>query len=219
MSATDPRPGFLAIWSDVDAPAETDYLHWMTREHALERLGIPGFIAMRMFRALDVEMRRYFILYELEHAGVVASDAYLARLNHPTAWTQRTMARVSNFIRGGGHIEAVVGTGHGGFLTAQTLKRAAMADPSGLAAVAANSDRIAAARVLATDHGRTSIQTREKDLRAGDSSFDGLLVIEGLDAPAVRAAFSDVVRHAPSLAIGGDGSPTVYETIFSRPRR
>ena len=26
--------GFLAIWSDVKAEQETDYLHWLTREHA-----------------------------------------------------------------------------------------------------------------------------------------------------------------------------------------
>jgi len=36
-------PGFLAIWSDVPAEQETDDLHWMTREHAQERLAIPGF--------------------------------------------------------------------------------------------------------------------------------------------------------------------------------
>lgn len=219
MTATDPHPGLLAIWSDVEASAETDYLHWMTREHALERLAIPGFIAMRMFRALDVDVRRYFILYELEHAGVVGSDAYLARLNHPTAWTQRTMARVSNFIRGGGRVEAAAGRGQGGFLAAQILGRAAMTEASGLAAMAAKSDCIASTRVMATDHDRTSIQTREKGLRAGDSSFDGLLLIEGLDAPAVRAAFSAVVRRAPSVTSGGDAALTVYETIFALPRR
>jgi hypothetical protein len=37
------RPGFLAISSDVPAEQETDYLHGMTREHAQERLAIPGF--------------------------------------------------------------------------------------------------------------------------------------------------------------------------------
>jgi hypothetical protein len=63
--------GFLAIWSDIDPAAETDYLHWMTREHAIERVSIKGFLAMRMFRALDVNARRYFILYDLESAGVV----------------------------------------------------------------------------------------------------------------------------------------------------
>jgi hypothetical protein len=34
--------GFLAIWSDVARGEETNYLHWLTREHTAERLGIPG---------------------------------------------------------------------------------------------------------------------------------------------------------------------------------
>ena len=79
--------GFLAIWSDIDPAAETDYLHWMSREHAIERVSIPGFLSVRLFRALDVDARRYFILYELENAGVVGGPDYLARLNQPTPWS------------------------------------------------------------------------------------------------------------------------------------
>src|SRR3954452_7470960 len=105
--------GFLAIWSDIDAAAETDYLHWMSREHAIERVSIPGFLAMRMFRALDVDARRYFILYELEHGGVVSGPDYLARLNQPTPWSQRIMPQLGNFARGGGHVAAAFGTVRG----------------------------------------------------------------------------------------------------------
>ena len=36
--------GFLAIWSDVRLEGETDYLHWLTREHTSERLGVDGFL-------------------------------------------------------------------------------------------------------------------------------------------------------------------------------
>ena len=50
MNAND---GFLAIWSDIDAEHETDYLHWLTREHTAERVGVPGFLAVRVFRARD----------------------------------------------------------------------------------------------------------------------------------------------------------------------
>jgi len=41
--------GFLAIWSDVEPAGETDYLHWLTREHVQERLSVPGFRAVRIF--------------------------------------------------------------------------------------------------------------------------------------------------------------------------
>src|SRR5437016_14150544 len=101
--------GYLAIWSDLAPEDETDYLHWMTREHAAERVGVEGFLAMRLFRAIGTPERRYFVLYELESADVVGGPDYLARLNAPTPWSQRIMPRLGNFVRGGGHIEASAG--------------------------------------------------------------------------------------------------------------
>ena len=35
--------GFLAIWSDVEAQEETNYLHWLTREHTAERVSVRVF--------------------------------------------------------------------------------------------------------------------------------------------------------------------------------
>jgi hypothetical protein len=207
--------GFLAIWSDIDPAAETDYLHWMTREHAIERVSIPGFLAMRMFRALDVEARRYFILYELANAGVVGGADYLARLNQPTPWSQRIMPQLRNFARGGGHVAALSGAGRGGFIAALRLDAAAAAEAADVAAAAAKLDRIASVRVLATDRAQTSIQTREKGMRLGDRSFDGLLLIEGVDAPAVRTAIDQAVTR---LRIAEPGDPTIYTTIFALDR-
>ena len=63
--------GYLAIWSDLAPEYETDWAHWMTREHAAERVGIGGFLACRIFRALGAAVNRYFILYELENEQVV----------------------------------------------------------------------------------------------------------------------------------------------------
>jgi len=57
--------GFLAIWSDVAASDETDYLHWLTREHTAERVGIEGFLANRVFRALGTDIARVFSLYDV----------------------------------------------------------------------------------------------------------------------------------------------------------
>jgi hypothetical protein len=208
--------GFLAIWSDIEPAAETDYLHWMTREHAIERVGIPGFLAMRMFRALDVDARRYFILYELENAGVVGGPEYLARLNQPTPWSQRIMPQLRNFARGGGHVAAASGTGRGGFIAPLRLDAAAAARAAEVAAAAAKIDRVASVRVLATDHAQTSIQTREKGMRAGDRSFDGLLLVEGVDAASVRAAIDLAVAK---LEMAGPIDRAVYATIFALDRR
>ena len=57
--------GFLAIWSDVTRERETDYLHWLTREHTSERLGVDGFLSVSVYRARRPDVCRYFIHYEL----------------------------------------------------------------------------------------------------------------------------------------------------------
>jgi hypothetical protein len=201
--------GFLAIWSDIDAAVETDYLHWMTREHAIERLSIPGFRAMRMFRALHIDTRRYFILYELDSSDIVGGADYLARLNNPTPWSQRIMPQLRNFVRGGGHVVATSGTGQGGFIVAQPLNTPA--NGLTLAASVIKSERISSVRVLATDHAQTSIKTREKGMRIDDRSFDGLLLIEGLDETAVRSAIATLAKPP--------NDPTIYSTIFALDRR
>lgn len=202
--------GFLAIWSDISSENETDYLHWFSREHAIERLSVPGFLSVRLFRALDISERSYFILYELADESLMNSEAYLARLNQPTAWSQRIMPILGNFARGGGRVAARSGRGQGGFAAALRLDVAA-ADLAGLAEQGVAQDRIAAVQVLATDHARTSVQTSEKKLRDKDRSFDTLLVIEGLDAAAVRTALAFLAREREALA----GPATVYETVFA----
>lgn len=178
--------GFLAIWSDVPPEHETDYLHWLTREHAFERLSVAGFLGVRVYRALRRDVCRYFIHYGLAAPAVLASAAYLERLNAPTPWSQRIMPMLGNFARSGGRVAAEAGQGRGCVLAAIKLERLPK-DDSKLASIA-GSDRIVAARLLETDLDRTSIATREKGMRAGDRIFAGLLLIEGLDELAVSTA-------------------------------
>ena len=140
-------------------------------------------------------MHRYFIHYELASSDVLASNAYLERLNGPTPWTQRIMPTLGNFARGGGRVIAGTGRGHGCVLAAIKLDfRPLSFDLS-----------LVAARWLETDAGRTNIATREKSMRAGDDSFARLVLIEGFDEAAVTA-----VAEAH-----GFGSPTdLYSHIF-----
>jgi hypothetical protein len=180
--------GFLAIWSDVPAEHETDYLHWLTREHTCERLGVEGFLGVRVYRALRRDLCRYFIHYELTSSVVLSRAAYLERLNAPTPWSQRIMPTLGNFARGGGRVVTEAGKGHGYVLAAIKLDPLPEDIRDDRLASIATSDRIIAARLLETDLDRTSIATREKGLRAGDQVFAGLLLIEGLDELAVSAA-------------------------------
>ena len=210
--------GYLAIWSDLAPEDETDWMHWITREHAAERVGIEGFLACRIFRALGTAANRYFILYELQNPETVGSPQYLARLNEPTPWSQRIMPRLQNFARGGGRVVASAGIGQSGVLAVLPLDGGPPGDAAALTSELAGFDRIAAARVLLTDQAQTSIQTREKGMREKDESFAGLLLIEGLDEAAVRDALWHL-RAAHKFEPGAIDTLPLYRLFFSLPKR
>lgn len=210
--------GFLAIWSDLAPEDETDWAHWMMREHAIERLGVDGFLACRVFRALGGTANRYLILYELATSDAVAGPSYLARLNAPTPWSQRIMPRLRNFARGGGQVAASAGIGQGGVLAALPLLAEPEWDREALCRDLAAEDRIAAARILLTDLAQTAIQTNEKRLRRADDSFAGLLLIEGLDEASVRHALARLPSLAPGLDAQMDET-SLYAVRFNLDRR
>jgi len=205
--------GFLAIWSDLSPEDETDWSHWITREHAAERLGVDGFLTCRIFRATGTLANRYFILYALRGAEVIGSDAYVARLNAPTPWSQRIMPRLRNFVRGGGRVAASAGSGQGGVLAALPLD-AVPGAPERIVADLAAMDRIVAAHILVTDEAQTSIQTREKGMRKDDRSFAALLLVEGLAEAPVRDALWRLRSREPGDTEGSE-QLSLYTIVFS----
>lgn len=184
--------GFLAIWSDVAPERETDYLHWLTREHTQERVSIPGFLGVRAFRSRDSAIRRYFILYTLTESGVMGSPAYVERLNAPTPWSQRIMPMLGNFRRGGGTVAARLGSGFGAAVAPVLLAEDDAFRALTRATEIAAHDRLVAASLLSVDGAGTAIRTNEKSLRSGDKSFDTLLLAEAVDAATLVAALGDV---------------------------
>lgn len=198
----------MAIWSDLRAEDETDYLHWLTREHTQERVSVPGFRTARVFRRIALEVRRYLIVYELDGAEVMAGGPYLARLNAPTDWSRGMMPRLGNFVRGGGRVEVQAGTGWGGFVAALRLSEAPDDSWRDLVGRLAGHDRIAAARLCVVDPAASGIPTRERAMRGKDASFAAMLLVEGLNAEAVSAA----MRAEPAL----DGREVpLYSTVFT----
>ena len=211
--------GYLAIWSDLAPADETDWAHWITREHAAERVGIDGFLACRIFRALGAAANRYFILYELADENVVGGADYLARLNAPTPWSQRIMPKLGNFARGGGRVVASAGLGQGGIVAPLRLDAAPSFDPAAVTAELARLDRIMAARVLFTDAAKTSIKTSEKGMRRDDGSFAALVLIEGLDEAAVGNALHQLRAKLLAGDHGAIDALPLYRLAFSLPKR
>jgi hypothetical protein len=204
--------GFLAIWSDVEPDHLTDYRHWLTREHTTERVTTKGFLGVRVFRAARTDIARFFILYELEAPEVLDGPAYLARLNAPTPWSQRTMPRLGNFIRGGGVMTARAGRGEGSTIAALRIERLPE-KPQAFADAIVALDGIAAVQIGTTDLARTSVPTVEKGMRKDEGIFAGLLIIEALDETALGGALRRAAEMAPDL--GGAGEPEVYQGMFA----
>ncbi|MEA2893613.1 MAG: hypothetical protein QOI05_4406 [Bradyrhizobium sp.] len=204
--------GFLAIWSDVEQKALTDYRHWLTREHTTERVTTKGFLAVRVFRAERSDLERFFILYELESPEVLDGPAYMARLNAPTPWSQRIMPQLGNFVRGGGVMAARAGRGEGATISALRLEQLPDA-PQRLADALAALDGIAAVQIGVTDRARTSVPTVEKGMRRQEGFFAGLLIIEALDEASLRGALRAAAELAPQTIPGGE--PEIYRGIFA----
>ncbi|MBR0828414.1 hypothetical protein JQ596_23020 [Bradyrhizobium manausense] len=205
--------GFLAIWSDVETSDLVDYRHWLTREHTTERVTTKGFLASRVFRAVRDDINRFFILYELETPEVLDGEAYLARLNAPTAWSQRIMPKLGNFRRGGGIMRARAGHGEGATIMALRIEQLPV-DPQGLAEALVACDGVAAVQIGATDEARTSVPSTEKGMRKNEGFFAGLLLIEALDTASLQAALRKAAEIVPDV-LDRASEPEVYQSMFS----
>src|SRR5688572_8684723 len=188
----------LAIRSDVPPKSENDYLRWLTREHALERVTTDGFMATRVFRAENVEVCRYLIVYELDDARALDGPDYVRKLNNPTPWSQRIMPLLKNFVRGGGPIVARAGTGEGSFVM-PIIVDAIPAKAQAIVDALAVEDGVCGVRLMQTDQAKTGVATREKTMRQKDEAFVGLLLVDGLDADALNSACDELKAIAPSL--------------------
>jgi len=200
--------GFMAIWSDV-TPSDFDFYHrWLLGEHFPERVGIPGFIAARVFRRRTGADFQFFILYETQSPDVLASPAYVARLNSSTPMTQAAMPKLKNFVRGAGRVVRSSGVCGGGAAKALRFEQPhpLLDDPDARAALFEHvngMDRVLAVRLFEVDTAATTIQTEEKKMRTSkEEIYSQLLLIEAVDLEAFEAVseFLDVTLSTPEGA-------------------
>jgi len=212
-------PYALAIWSDIAPGVEIDYRHWLTREHMLERVSVDGFVSGRAYCALDRNLRRYFIVYELAGPDVLAGPSYLARLNDPTPWSRRIMPELQKFSRGGGRISATAGLGNGGIVAPIRFDLTALpAARQGFVDRVAALDGVSRVWLLEVDRQGTQVATNEKNLRkGGEGVFDGLLVIEGVEERPVLAAAQSAIGN--ELAAAAPEVPVIFSNAFAIDRR
>jgi hypothetical protein len=109
MQMADQGRGLLAVWTDIAAPIEDDFNRWYDEEHLAERLGVPGFLNARRYRALQ-GTPKYFALYDTVDAQVLQSEPYLRVSNNSTPWTQRVRPHFQNFVRNEYELLLTLGT-------------------------------------------------------------------------------------------------------------
>jgi hypothetical protein len=185
--------GFMAIWSDV-APGDFDFYHrWLLKQHFPERVGIPGFISARVFRRQAGPDLQFFIIYETSSPEVLASPAYLARLNDPTPMTQEVMPKLKNFVRGAGRVVQSSGVCGGGAARVMRFEEAhpLLSDANARSALFEKIneiERVLSVRLFEVDIAPTAIQTKEKKIRTSkEEIYNQLLVIEAVDFEALEA--------------------------------
>ena len=215
--------GFLAIWNDIAAGGEPNFHHWHTKEHVPERVGVPGFLRGRRYEAVTGRPK-YFTLYETQSIDVLASPAYVERLNHPTPWTRRSVAEFTNTNRTACRVTAAEGRGVGGALATLQLGPRPGSEATLRDWLAAALPRLAArpgivgAALGEADLGTTLVPTEERKLRAeADKVAAWVVLVEGQYPDEVASACREML--GPD-ALGGQGATpgadlAVYRLLFS----
>ena len=186
--------GLLAIWHGVEPGFEPAFDEWYDRQHHAERVAIPGFARARRYLNLGIGPR-YFARYDVADATVLASDPYLAALNHPTPWTQKLMPRYRATTRAVFRFASGSGNAEGAELV--TLRIAAGAAPAELAVTAlaalVGAPGVLRVEVWDADAVASTLRTKEKELRAEpDNVVSQAILIEGSSMVRVVDA---VARH------------------------
>lgn len=109
--------GVVAIWNGITEEGRTNFYEWHVREHMPERVGIPGFLRGRRYKALGASTQpEFFTLYETQTFETLLGQDYLNRLNAPTPWTKSATAHFRDTSRGLARVLASFGEGPGGAL-------------------------------------------------------------------------------------------------------
>ena len=201
----------LALWHDIDAPMQTEYMEWHTREHMPERLSIPGFTVGKRLIKHGLGRYRYGTIYGGESVEVFRSPAYLGRLNDPTEWSLRVQPAFRNFLRVACLRLASRGVGDGGAVATVRLD---FTGGAGERDLRAGAGRLAEALLGITGACCTHValarpevsglRTRETELRPemAERGFDALVLVEGSGRPELEAAIGEIERTVTASPCG-----------------
>jgi hypothetical protein len=216
--------GFMAIWHDIQTEGEAEYNTWHTREHMPERLGVPGFEMGRRWVDWNLDKHRYFTLYEARTVDVFGSEPYRARLNAPSAWSNRVQPHFTNFVRSACRTIVSVGKGIGGAIA---TVRVHFTPGAGAGVFSAKShalaheimplEGISSVHIGYADPTVTRVHTRESELRklTGEDVFDAVVMIDGIGRRELERAMPRIeALLTPDTAGVASKESAVYDLAY-----
>jgi len=215
--------GFMAIWHDIRPEGEPEYNLWHTREHMPERLGVPGFERGRRWVDWNLAKHRYFTLYEARSVDVFGSEPYRARLNAPSAWSNRVQPHFTNFVRSACRTVVSMGKGVGGAIATVRVNFAADAGKAGfsarshaLACQIMPLDGVTSVHIGYAEPTVTRVQTRESELRklTGEDVFDAVVMIDGLGRPELARVLPDIEALLGNTAGVASKESAIYDLAY-----
>lgn len=200
---------------DVVAEAIAGHDDWHTHEHLRERLSIPGFLRGTRWTALRGEPR-YMVLYEVEDLATLTSQAYLERLNNPSAWTTRVMPHYRGMTRGFCSVTASLGFGVGSVarllrFRPQPGTETALRDWLLQEVLPALPLRPGLGSVHLLEGAVTPQMTNEQRIRGADAGVDWALLLTGYDEDALVALAPD---HVGAAALERRGGTAVQDAMY-----
>lgn len=190
--------GAVAIWNGIDEAGRAEFYAWHLHEHMPERVGIPGFVRGRRYRAADgATQPEFFTLYETTSFQVIQGSDYLSRLNEPTNWTRATTAHFQSTTRSLTRVVASHGVGSGGAILTMRFDIAddhahdLVPHLTSALEAAARLPRISGAHLLAADAAVSGKSTAEsKDRKDILTPARWAVLLEGCDVDAFGAALA-----------------------------
>ncbi len=210
--------GAIAIWNGISDEGRADFYAWHLSEHMPERVGIPGFLRGRRYRAADDKTHpEFFTLYETQTFEVTQGADYLNRLNAPTSWTKRATAHFKTTSRSLARVVASFGVGSGGaLLTLRFDIPDAESERKKLAAVTMNVaalPEITGAHILKGDDEASGTKTAEsKDRTDIEQPARWVILIEACSIEALAVARA-LLNDFPALS---DANAGLYVHEYTR---
>jgi hypothetical protein len=210
----------LAMWWDMAPGVRDEFEHWHSHEHFPERLALPGFL--RASRWADASGGEgFFVLYELASYDALVSPEYLARLNAPSAWSQKMMPHHRDMVRSQCRVlEASGGAVAGHAVTLRFSPAAGREDAlrarlRELAGELSMRPGLAGAHLLQTETPALAPTTEQKIRGLADRAADWIFVVPAYEARELQR-LGEGELSTPALQRAGVAQAPVSGTYALR---